>query len=249
MKKIASLSLLALAAVVLLYLVVSGPDSETTQPSLAGGLSDESHNASNETLLSGGAEDAQHISHLPEQPERVSDSGLMASSGVGSQATPAIAQGEPIGQPTTDPADGRSGSKTHASGPSSPVSVMTGDRAPNSTRPNAPDAQALSSTSVPPSLPVPPQAAEQEVPVPPGSAIPAAIVAEPEGEVPEALVNTLDSIADEFLDKVTQPGSESPENIWRTATNEANERYRSIYGIEAFNRWTTQAAKDALKDR
>jgi hypothetical protein len=100
-------------------------------------------------------------------------------------------------------------------------------------------------------------ASEDSVNVPPGLPVPAAVAAIPDQTTSDQAVESLDAISDDFLDAVaggskatgaTQTATPAPA-AWRDATFEANERYRSIYGVEAFNRWTTEAAKQALMDR
>jgi hypothetical protein len=66
-----------------------------------------------------------------------------------------------------------------------------------------------------------------------------------------AQVQSLDDIAGEFLDNALDSGSPNQAGIknWRDAARLADERYRSMFGIEAFNRWSMDAAKEALAEK
>lgn len=119
---------------------------------------------------------------------------------------------------------------------------------PKSSRPPANTAPSIS-TSV--SWPDPaPVIADQEIPVPRGEPVPAAIMDEGYG-ASTAQVQSLDDIAGEFLDNALDSGPPSQAGIqnWRDAARLADERYRSMFGVEAFNRWSIEAAKEALAEK
>jgi len=119
---------------------------------------------------------------------------------------------------------------------------------PKSSRPPANTAPSIS-TSV--SWPDPaPVVVDQEIPVPRGEPVPAAIMDEGYG-ASTAQVQSLDDIAGEFLDNALAPASPSQGDVqnWRSAARLADERYRTMFGVEAFNRWSIEAAKEALAER
>jgi hypothetical protein len=64
-------------------------------------------------------------------------------------------------------------------------------------------------------------------------------------------VQSLDDIAGEFLDNALSSGPAAQADVqnWRDAARLADERYRSMFGIEAFNRWSMEAAKEALAEK
>jgi hypothetical protein len=66
-----------------------------------------------------------------------------------------------------------------------------------------------------------------------------------------AQVQSLDDIAGEFLDNALAPASPSQGDVqnWRIAARLADERYRTMFGVEAFNRWSIEAAKEALAEK
>lgn len=102
----------------------------------------------------------------------------------------------------------------------------------------------------------PPSFVETEVPA--GFRLPAAVLdALPGGSAPQA--DALDRIAEEFLESVeaaaygnaTTVGTAPVfprEAAWTGAVNHSNELYRSVFGVEAFNSWTTRAATEALTE-
>lgn len=102
--------------------------------------------------------------------------------------------------------------------------------------------------------------AEEVIPVPIGARLPAALV-DPAPNATAAQTTALDNLGDEFLNSTapsqttakngsaTSPGTSSDEGNWNSAAAEANERYRSLFGVEAFNAWSTAAAKEALTEK
>lgn len=97
-----------------------------------------------------------------------------------------------------------------------------------------------------------------EVEVPAGFRLPAAVLDSiPSGTAAQA--EALDRISEHFLDTVASgegegpesglPGAGSVEAEWGGALDQSNELYRSVFGIEAFNSWTSRSAHEALKGR
>jgi hypothetical protein len=100
------------------------------------------------------------------------------------------------------------------------------------------------------------------LPAAPVRSLPASFIDAGDGASP-AQVAALDRIADDFEREITSipPADPSPANgtpnsstprrpaDWNTASRAANERYRQIFGVELYNAWTSQAAKDALEAR
>jgi len=119
---------------------------------------------------------------------------------------------------------------------------------PKSSRlPADPDSSLPTSVSLPDPASV---VVDQEIPVPRGEPLPAAIMDEGYG-ASTAQVQSLDDIAGEFLDNALDSGPPSQAGIqnWRDAARLADERYRSMFGVEAFNRWSIEAAKEALAEK
>jgi hypothetical protein len=97
---------------------------------------------------------------------------------------------------------------------------------------------------------------QMEMNVPRGARLPAAIVDASTNLTP-AQAEVLDRISEDFLDSAvsSNPGvddlqkNKSAQKKWSQSLMEANERYRSLYGVDAYNARTIQAAKEALADR
>lgn len=101
---------------------------------------------------------------------------------------------------------------------------------------------------------------EEVIPVPIGARLPAALV-DPAPSATAAQATALDNLGDEFLNtsapdlttakniSAAGPGTSSDEGNWISAAAEANERYRALFGVEAFNAWSTAAAKEALAEK
>lgn len=111
------------------------------------------------------------------------------------------------------------------------------------------------SSSAPASIPQ--GAAEEVVPVPLGARLPAALVDSATDVTPEQAA-VLDNLADDFLNSTTPSASgngpsPSPKNDeapgWDPAVVDADERYRSLFGVDAYNTWTSAAAKEALAEK
>jgi hypothetical protein len=95
-----------------------------------------------------------------------------------------------------------------------------------------------------------------EIPVPHQVAVPAATIDTAENATP-AQADALDAISEKFLDDYTRPAPANASNIagaitdrsrWQDAAFEANQRYRGMFGVDAYNYWTSAAAKEALTD-
>ncbi len=105
--------------------------------------------------------------------------------------------------------------------------------------------------------------------MPLGAVLPASLSHPPEGTTP-AQVAVLESIYEEFVGNVPIEGedsspaspasdvelvaAESPQIVapltdWSEATQIANERYRQLFGVQAFNAWSAAAAREALAER
>jgi hypothetical protein len=144
-------------------------------------------------------------------------------------------------------------------GESRPESLTTQGGVRNSTFTSPPSSPELVSVNPPANtalsasvaMPSPaPLVVDQDIPVPRGEALPAAIMDEGYGASP-GQIQGLDDIAGEFLDNALVSGSPTytdPQS-WRDATRLADERYRSMFGAEAFNRWSIEAAKEALAEK
>ena len=97
---------------------------------------------------------------------------------------------------------------------------------------------------------------QMEMNVPRGARLPAAIV-DASANLTPAQAEVLDRISEDFLDAAvtSNPGvddlkkNKAAEKKWSQSLMEANERYRSLYGVDAYNARTIQAAKEALPDR
>jgi hypothetical protein len=97
---------------------------------------------------------------------------------------------------------------------------------------------------------------DMEISIPSGARLPAAIVDASKNLTPTQ-TEVMDAISEKFLDSA-MPSSNVPqdppqknisEKKWSQSLNEANERYRSLFGVDAYNAWTSQAAKEALNDQ
>jgi hypothetical protein len=97
---------------------------------------------------------------------------------------------------------------------------------------------------------------DMEISIPSGARLPAAIVDTSKNLTPTQ-TEVMDAISEKFLDfampSFNVPQDVPPKNIsekkWSQSLNEANERYRSLFGVDAYNAWTSQAAKEALNDQ
>jgi hypothetical protein len=97
---------------------------------------------------------------------------------------------------------------------------------------------------------------EQQIIVPAGARLPAALVDSSGGLSPQQ-AEVLDSISEEFLDSALSAQNHAgdakntkvAEENWSKSLNEANDRYRALFGVDAFNARTIQAAKEALSDK
>jgi len=106
-------------------------------------------------------------------------------------------------------------------------------------------------------LPSTPEVTEEVVSVPMGARLPAALVDSATDVTPEQ-ATVLDNLADDFLDS-TNPAttsgtgqtqtSDEGEGTWGPALAEADERYRALFGADAYNAWTSAAAKEALAEK
>jgi hypothetical protein len=97
---------------------------------------------------------------------------------------------------------------------------------------------------------------DMEISIPSGARLPAAIVDASKNLTPTQ-TEVMDAISEKFLDSA-MPSSIVPQDVspqknaeksWSQSLNEANERYRSLFGVDAYNAWTSQAAKEALNDQ
>jgi len=92
--------------------------------------------------------------------------------------------------------------------------------------------------------------------VPTGGRLPAAIV-DSSANLTEPQAEVLDRISEEFLDSAVTNNvgvddlkkNKEAQKKWSQSLMEANERYRALYGVDAYNARTIQAAKEALADR
>jgi hypothetical protein len=100
------------------------------------------------------------------------------------------------------------------------------------------------------------ESVDLEIPIPSGARLPAAIV-DSSKNLTSRQTEVLDAISEKFLDSAmpsftgaedSSPKKTSGKN-WSPSLNEANERYRSLFGVDAYNAWTSQAAREALNDQ
>jgi hypothetical protein len=97
---------------------------------------------------------------------------------------------------------------------------------------------------------------DMEIPIPSGARLPAAVV-DSSKNLTSPQMEVMDAISEKFLDSAmpssTATKDSSPqktsEKKWSQSLNEANERYRSLFGVDAYNAWTSQAAREALNDQ
>jgi hypothetical protein len=100
------------------------------------------------------------------------------------------------------------------------------------------------------------ESVDMEIPIPNGARLPAAIV-DSSKNLTSPQMEVMDSISEKFLDSAmpssTPAQNSSPQKTsdknWSPSLNEANERYRSLFGVDAYNAWTSQAAREALNDQ
>lgn len=89
---------------------------------------------------------------------------------------------------------------------------------------------------------------ELVVPVPTGAKVP--VVFYDNEPRPQPQQQALDRIATEFSDTVNNPpAGYSQQEVWEAARKIADERYTVLYGFDAFNQMSMQAAKEALKEK
>lgn len=114
--------------------------------------------------------------------------------------------------------------------------------AANTTEPGQPDvATPADGPSVPPGR-------DLEIAVPTGARVP--VVFYDQQPRPAAQQAFLDRIAAEFSEVVSSPpAGYSQQEVWEAARKIADERYTVLYGFDAFNQISMQAAKEALKDK
>lgn len=99
--------------------------------------------------------------------------------------------------------------------------------------------------------------------VPRAAILPAAFLDSAEG-ASEAQGAALDRLAHDFLSELAaaeapkpppvspskkQPARPGQPDRWDAATRLADERYRQLFGVEAYNAWTAAAAKEALAEK
>ena len=97
---------------------------------------------------------------------------------------------------------------------------------------------------------------DMEIPIPSGARLPAAIV-DSSKNLTSPQTEVLDAISEKFLDSAMPSSTvaedfspkQTSEKNWSSSLNEANERYRSLFGVDAYNAWTSQAAREALNDQ
>lgn len=86
------------------------------------------------------------------------------------------------------------------------------------------------------------------VPVPTGAKVPVVFYDNEPRPLPQQ--QALDRIATEFSDTVNNPpAGYSQQEVWEAARKIADERYTVLYGFDAFNQISMQAAKEALKEK
>jgi hypothetical protein len=103
--------------------------------------------------------------------------------------------------------------------------------------------------------PPPPESlpGETEIAVPAGSVLPAALLDDSPG-LSSGQAAALDGLSEGFLDSAQGAAAEGADPVdrrdgWRRQLAEANERYRALFGVEAYNAWTSRAAAEALAER
>ncbi len=101
-----------------------------------------------------------------------------------------------------------------------------------------------------------PQAAEVEIELPSDAQVPAVLADDTDsdsGTAPKSPAQqaAADSLVEELLDQVApaNPGQPTDLEDWNNAVEYADERYRSLFGQDAFLKRSVQAARDALSTR
>ena len=97
---------------------------------------------------------------------------------------------------------------------------------------------------------------DTEISIPSGARLPAAIV-DSSKNLTSPQTEVMDAISEKFLDSSIPSSTgaqdfspqKTSEKHWSQSLNAANERYRSLFGVDAYNAWTSQAAKEALNDQ
>jgi hypothetical protein len=117
--------------------------------------------------------------------------------------------------------------------------------------PAAPNAEAAAPEATPaagePPAPVR-STRDLEIPVPTGAKVPVVFYDQEPRPLPQQ--QALDRIAAEFSDTVSRPpAGYSQQEVWEAARKIADERYTVLYGFDAFNQISMQAAKEALKEK
>ncbi len=107
---------------------------------------------------------------------------------------------------------------------------------------------------------------EEDIVVPLGARLPAALLDQTPNLTPQQ-ASAVDAIANDFLDDFPAENAASadqgqgqqegqsqgtispPQDAWDAAAREANERYRGMFGVEAYNAWTSASAQEALAEK
>ena len=89
---------------------------------------------------------------------------------------------------------------------------------------------------------------EITIPVPVGAKIPALF--QDDTPKPPQQMKALDRIASEFEQNVSEiPAGMTKEEVWEASRSIADERYKTLFGYQAFNQYHIKAAKEALKEK
>lgn len=98
-----------------------------------------------------------------------------------------------------------------------------------------------------------PLAFEHELPVPRGTRLPAVVIEEATLTDPQSAA--ADAITDDFIADISEPKTDGDRGAlhgeksrWDSATADADERYRMLFGDQAYNAHTMAAALEALAD-
>jgi hypothetical protein len=103
---------------------------------------------------------------------------------------------------------------------------------------------AAEETTTPPA----PATRDLNIAVPTGAKVPVVFYDNEARPLPQQ--QALDRIATEFSDTVNNPpAGYSQQEVWEAARKIADERYTVLYGFDAFNQISMQAAKEALKEK
>ena len=112
----------------------------------------------------------------------------------------------------------------------------------------APTPEAAEAAAEETGAPPAPATRDLNIPVPTGAKVPVVFYDNQARPLPQQ--QALDRIANEFSETINNPpAGYSQQEVWDAARKLADERYTVLYGFDAFNQMSMQAAKEALKEK